>query len=188
MEDSHRARVYAFLSRMFGALLDQKLLHELKADADILEMVLQDDVAWFQTLEIETLEEALNIDFTSLFLMHSMPIESSILDDKDEVLVGLQNPVMQFYFEHGYELNLSSSKQHAPDHLSLEYAFMQNLVLKDERDAQRAFLEKHLLQWAPAYLLGIASMAQTPFYRGLCSLGAEFLIADYEGLMESYGD
>jgi len=181
-----RARVYAFVSRMFGTLLDTLLIEELKSDRDIVEMVLQDEVAWFYETPQESLEEALNVDFTSLFLMHSMPIESSILDDKEEVLVGLQNPVMQFYFEHGYELNLSASKQHAPDHLSLELAFMQNLVLKHEEGAQRAFLEKHLLQWVPAYLLGIAPMAQTPFYKGLCALCAEFLVADYEGLMESY--
>ena len=97
-------------------------------------------------------------------------------------MVGLQNPVMQFYFEYGYELNLSKSELLAPDHLSFECAFMQNLILKKEEDAQRAFLQKHLLNWAPIYLLSMMEMAQTPFYRGLCALGAEFIIADYEGL------
>jgi len=174
--------MYAFLSRMFSDILDRKLLEELKNDADIVEMVLEDDTAWFYETPIETLEESLNVDFTSLFWMHSMPIESSILDDKEEVLVGLQNPVMQFYFEHGYELYLSSSKQHAPDHISLELAFMQNMISKNERNAQRAFLEKHLLQWVPAYLLGIEPMAHTPFYKGVCKLTVEFLMADYEEL------
>lgn len=123
---------------MFSDVLDIKLIEELKKDTSILEMVLQDEVAWFLDTPCDVLEESLNVDFTSLFWIHSMPIESSILDDKEEVLVGLQNPVMQFYFEHGYDY-LSSSKQHAPDHLSLELAFIQNLILKNERPAQRAF-------------------------------------------------
>ncbi len=174
--------MYAFLSKMFATVLDEKLIGELKNDRAILELVLDDEVEWFVTTPLSELEEALNVDFSSLFLMHSLPIESSILDDKEEVLVGLQNPVMQFYFEHGYELNLTKSELQAPDHLSLECAFMQNLILKNEVEAQRAFLQKHLLNWAPMYLLGIANMAQTPFYRELCALGAEYIIADYEGL------
>lgn len=182
MNVSERATMYAFLSRMFSDILDKKLIEELKNDPSLLELLLGEGVETFQKTPTPLLEELLNVDFTSLFLMHSMPIESSILDDKEEVLVGLQNPVMQFYFEHGYELHLSSSKQHAPDHLSLEFAFMQNLVLKNELNAQKAFLEKHILQWVPAYLLGISDMAQTSFYQGLCALGAEFVMADYEKL------
>ncbi|WP_263833356.1 TorD/DmsD family molecular chaperone [Sulfurospirillum oryzae] len=182
MNAKNRAQMYAFLSKMFATVLDEKLIGELKNDRAILELVLDDEVEWFVTTPLSELEEALNVDFSSLFLMHSLPIESSILDDKEEVLVGLQNPVMQFYFEHGYELNLTKSELQAPDHLSLECAFMQNLILKNEVEAQRAFLQKHLLNWAPMYLLGIANMAQTPFYRELCALGAEYIIADYEGL------
>ena len=120
---NERAQMYAFLSRMFSDILDKKLLMQLRDDKNIVELVLQEQTAWFYESSLEELEEALNVDFTSLFLMNSMPIESSVLDDKEEVLVGLQNPVMQFYFDHGYELHLSSSKQHAPDHISLEFAF-----------------------------------------------------------------
>lgn len=182
MDAKSRARMYAFLSKMFANALDEKLINELKNDRAILELVMDDEKEWFETTPTPELEEALNVDYNSLFLMHSLPVESSIVDDKDEVLVGLQNPVMQFYFEHGYELNLAKSELLAPDHISFEYAFMQNLILKREVDAQRAFLQKHLLQWAPMYLLSMAEMAQTPFYKGLCTLGAEYIMADYEGL------
>lgn len=182
MNVKNRARMYAFLSKMFANSLDEKLIQELKNDRAILELVMEDEREWFETTPAHGLEEALNVDYNSLFLMHSLPIESSIVDNKEEVLVGLQNPVMQFYFEHGYELNLSKSELLAPDHISFECAFMQNLILKKEVEAQRAFLQKHLLQWAPMYLLSMAEMAQTPFYRGLCTLGAEYIIADYEGL------
>lgn len=182
MDDTTRVRMYAFLSRMFSHILDAKMVQELRDEKESVQMVMQDEVAWLYETPLEELLDRLNTDFTSLFLMHSMPIESAILDDKEEVLVGLQNPVMQFYFERGYELNLSSSKQHAPDHLSLECGFMQQAILKHDISAQKAFLERHLLPWAPAYLLGIASMAQTPFYKNLCEMGAEFFMADFEGL------
>lgn len=182
MNAKNRAQMYAFLSKMFANSLDEKLINELKNDRAILELVMDEEKEWFETTPAHALEEALNVDYNSLFLMHSLPIESSIVENKEEVLVGLQNPVMQFYFEHGYELNLAKSELLAPDHISFECAFMQNLILKKEVDAQRAFLQKHLLQWAPMYLLSMAEMAQTPFYRGLCTLGAEYIIADYEGL------
>jgi len=180
MEAKQRAIVYAFLSRMFSDILDKKLLMELKEDKALLEMLLGEEaMVWFEETPLDELEEVLNMDFTSLFLMNSMPIESSVLDDKDEVMVGLQNPVMQFYFAHGYELALKLSHIQTPDHLSIECAFMQNLVLKNEVDVQKEFLQKHLLAWAPVYLLGIKGMAQTPFYEALCDFGAEFLVSDY---------
>lgn len=187
MDERERALGYAFLSRMFANVLDKKLLEELQHDDTILEMLLGDAKEWFITTPMGVLEEALNVDFTSLFLMNSMPIESSILDDKEEVLVGLQNPVMQFYFEHGYELNLQKSTLQTPDHLSLECGFMQNLILKNETHAQKAFLEKHLIAWAPMYLLGIQDMAQTPFYKALCEFAAEFFIADFEYVVNQNG-
>lgn len=182
MNAKNRAQMYAFLSKMFANALDEKLIQELKNDRAILELVMEDEREWFEATPTYELEEAINVDFNSLFVMHSLPIESSILEDKEEVLVGLQNPVMQFYFEHGYELNLAKSNLLAPDHISFECAFMQNLILKRAVDAQKVFLQKHLLQWVPMYLLSMAEMAQTPFYRGLCTLGAEYIIADYEGL------
>lgn len=182
MQSHAQATMYAFLSRMFRGILDQKLIAQVQNDDAILDLVLGSQKEWFLSTPLETLEEVLNIDYTSLFLMHDLPIESSVLDDKNEVLVGLQNPVMQFYFEHGYELNLSKSEVVAPDHLSLECAFMQHLVLKGEQEVKRAFLQKHLLQWAPSYLLSMADAAQTPFYQELCLLAAEFFISEYEDL------
>lgn len=138
---------------------------------------------WFEQNSIEELEMALNQDFTSMFLIHSLPIESAILDSKAEVLVGLQNPVMQFYFSCGYELNLNDSKLNAPDHISLECGFMQNLIQKDEKELQISFLQNHLLKWVPVYFLGIKTMAKTPFYEGVCEFCAEFILADYDGLV-----
>ncbi len=179
MDRKTRIYTYAFLSRMFSKELDLKAIKDLR-DTGILESLGEESVKWFEKLDDNDILEKLNIDFSSLFLMHAHPIESIVLDDKDEALVGLQNPVMQFYFSHGYDLHLDKTQIQTPDHIALEFAFMQNLLLKEEDKAAREFLQKHLLQWAPQYLLAVAREAQTPFYKELCEFGAEFLIADYD--------
>ena len=183
MRDKQRVYIYAFLSTIFKDVMDKKLIEDVKSSSELLEMISLEAHSWFMKKETKELEKELNIDFTSLFLMNSLPIESFVLDDKDETQVGLSNPVMQFYFNHGYELNLAQSKLNAPDHIAIECGFMQNLVQKDDKKIQISFLENHLLKWAPIYFLGIKDMAKTPFYRDLCDFTAEFLIADYDYLM-----
>ncbi|WP_024955005.1 TorD/DmsD family molecular chaperone [Sulfurospirillum arcachonense] len=182
MEDRQREYIYAFLSLVFTDIMEEQFIEELKENTEFLEMISVEALEWFQKTSQEELTQLLNRDFSSLFLMNSIPVESFVMDDKDEVQVGLQNPVMQFYFSHGYELNLLPSKINAPDHIALECAFMQNLVQRNEKKVQIRFLEEHLLKWAPIYFLGIKDMAKTPFYRDLCDFSAEFLIADYDYL------
>ena len=188
MEDQQRIYIYAFLSRIFSDVMDEKLIVQLQDNAQLLEMISPNTLEWFENTSNEELKKLLNVDFTSLFCMNSLPVESFVMDDKDEVQVGLQNPVMQFYFNHGYELNLSTSKVNSPDHIALECAFMENLVQRDEKKVQITFLEKHLLKWAPIYFLGVKDMAKTQFYRDLCDFTTEFLIADYDCLMQSAKD
>lgn len=183
MDKEQRVYLYAFLSTVFSERLSAEQIRDLKANRELLEMISPKVSSWFFSHSLEELEVRLNQDFTSLFLIHSLPIESSVLDSKAEVLVGLQNPVMQFYFSCGYELNLNDSKLNAPDHISLECGFMQNLIERGEKQLQISFLQNHLLKWVPVYFLGIKSMAKTPFYEELCDFCAEFILADYDALV-----
>lgn len=183
MDKQTRTYLYAFLSRVFSNALDDKYLAELQHNDELLSMLGNESFDWFKTTSLETLTEALNIDYSSIFLMNAKPIESSIIDSKDEILVGLQNPVMQFYFNHNYELNLAASHLQTPDHISIELAFMQNLIAKNELKTQKEFLQTHLLRWAVPYFLGIKAMAQTPFYKDLSDFTIEFLASDYDFLV-----
>ncbi len=183
MQEKQRLYIYAFISTIFTDVMNEKLIDELRENKELLNMISNEALDWFEKTSNDELKELLNIDFNSLFLMNSVPVESFVMDDKDEVQVGLQNPVMQFYFSNGYELNLTSSKVNSPDHIAIECAFMQNLVQKNEKKVQIKFLENHLLKWAPIYFLGLKDMAKTPFYKDLCDFIAEFLIADYDYLM-----
>jgi len=183
LDKEQRVYLYAFLSTVFSEHLSIEQIENLKMSKELLEMISPNAASWFYKNSSQELEEALNRDFTSMFLIHSLPIESAILDSKAEVLVGLQNPVMQFYFSCGYELNLNDSKLNAPDHISLECAFMQNLIQREEKELQISFLQNHLLKWVPVYFLGMKTMAKTPFYKELCDFCADFILADYDALV-----
>lgn len=182
MDKKTRLYIYAFLSRVFTAELDEKALLDLQKNEQLLETIGQESAEWFATQALDAIEEALNVDYNTLFVMHNHPIESAVMDSKNEVLVGLQNPVMQFYFQHGYDFNLEQSSLYVPDHLAIELGFMQKLVSQDETAVQIEFMQQHLLKWIPPFLIGIQGQSQTPFYRELCDFTIEFLLSDYSGL------
>ncbi|MDQ1299115.1 MAG: putative dimethyl sulfoxide reductase chaperone [Campylobacterota bacterium] len=179
MNSEYRIYIYAFLSRVMSNILDRRFIIDLKNNQQLLEIIGEETQQWFTKTEEETLLEALNVDYTSLFLLNMQPIESFVLDAKNETLVGLQNPAMAFYFKHGFELNMDQTELMAPDHLSIELAFMQTMVYRNETQGQMEFMNAHLFAWVVPYMLGMKSMASTPFYRDICDFMVEFLAADY---------
>ena len=171
------------LSKFFSDVLDEKSLNELKSNSQIVELIGENTKEWFDNNTSELLLEEINIDFTTIFLMNAQPIESAVIDNKNDVLVGLQNPVVQFYFSHGYDVNMLNTHIQTPDHISIQFGFMQNIVMKEDIKTQKRFLKQHLLEWIPQYLLGCKTMAQTPFFKDLFDFTAEFLVADYDLLV-----
>jgi TorA maturation chaperone TorD len=137
-------------------------------------------VQYFDENDDETILDGLNEDFSSMFVINTQAVESFVLDAKNETLVGLQNPVMNFYYKHGFELNMDQTELMAPDHLSIEFAFMQTLIFRDEQKPQYDFLKEHLFNWVVPYMIGMKSMSLTPFYKDICDFIVEFLVADYE--------
>lgn len=185
---NERAQIYAMLSKFFSDVLDEKIINDLKSNPTLLELIGKSTKEWFEKTSKEELLDKINIDFTTTFLMNAQPIESSVIDNKNDVLVGLQNPVMQFYFSHGYDINLLNTHIQTPDHLAIELGFMQNLVLKDDLKTQKRFLKKHLLEWVPQYLIGCKNIVETPFYKDLCDFSAEFIVADYHLIVEELNE
>jgi TorA maturation chaperone TorD len=184
MDSEYRRYVYAFLSRVMSDIPDTRFIADLRANTELLETIGEATEAWFEEHSDEELAVMLNTDYSSLFVLNTQPIESFVLDAKNETLVGLQNPVMAFYFNHGFEVNMNQTEIMAPDHLAIEFAFMQTLVHRQEMKAQRAFMDEHLMMWVIPYMLGMRSMAETPFYQEMCDFMIEFLSADYEFLMQ----
>ncbi len=182
MDNRIRAYIYAFLSRIYATEVNAKLLGDMRANPDLLETIGENASEYILSGSEETLLDELNIEYNSLFLMNNHPIESSVLDVKNEILVGLQNPVMQFYFSHGYEINLENSSLHVPDHIAIEFGFMQKLILQNDTKAQLRFYREHLLEWVPQFLVSVKEMTQNPFYEDLCDFTVDFMLEDYSNL------
>lgn len=182
MNNEYRLYIYAFLSRVMSDIPDRRFIDDLRNNDALLEIIGEETQNWIKNNDTDTLYEAMNVDFSSLFILNTQPVESFVLDAKNETLVGLQNPVMAFYFTHGFELNMDQTELMAPDHLSIEFAFMQTLVYRNEILPQLRFLEEHLFPWVVPYMIGMKNMADTPFYRDMCDFIVEFLSADYEFL------
>ena len=58
-------------------------------------------------------------------------------------------------------------------------------VAKEFNNMQVDFLEKHLLKFAPLYLINVKNEAQTPFYHDAAETTLEFLLSDYQYLKEA---
>jgi TorA maturation chaperone TorD len=182
LDQKTRVYIYAFLSRIFSEQIDKQLLSDLRGDDALLKTIGEEAFSYIQSKDEDTLLEELNIEYHSLFVMNNHPIESSVQDVKNEILVGLQNPVMQFYFQHGYEVNMDTSNLYVPDHLGMELGFMQNLILQNEKQVQLQFYKAHLLSWVPQFLIALKEMSANPFYRDICDFCIDFMLEDFSDL------
>ncbi|NPA04364.1 MAG: dehydrogenase [Epsilonproteobacteria bacterium] len=180
MDKQTRAIIYAFLSRVFEKELGEREILDLKGNEEFLNLIGEESRKYFTFNSPSKIEEELNIDFNSLFVINSQPVETLVIDHSDEVLVGLQNPVMLFYFQNGYEIDMNKTQLLAPDHLSIEFGFMQTAIYSKEEKVAQKFLKEHLLAWVPPYLLTMKEYAQTPFYKDICDFTIDFLLQEYK--------
>lgn len=182
MDNKQRAFIYAFLSTVFSDKLSKKSIEDLKNNPDFLDLIGENARKFFDDNDIETLDEELNIDFTTAFLANSHPVESSIMDAKHQISTGLENPVMNFYIDSGFDINLNNTNLLTPDYIAIELGFMQNLTLAEDVKTQKEFMRKHILKWMIPYFLGAKTLVETPFYLDFLDFATEFLLSDYEAL------
>lgn len=184
MDGLLRSDYYGLLSSLFAYEIDVVTLRDFKKDSDLLQLIGADAAKWLESTDEKEAIDLLSTDFSSLFLLYSQPIEAAIRDNSKEIPTGMENPVMQFYMRHKFTLRLIDTHLNSPDHLAIELGFMQALAKDENLQSSKRFLEDHLLQWAPSYLLAQADAADTPFYKDFCHFAAEFLVADYQFLCE----
>ena len=195
-EIEQRLNFYALLSRVMMQECDPELMKKIFDNKKLLEM-LPGLSREKQTVAVDMgkyIDEVLNVDFTNLFLLHLTPYESFYKRDDGMMNTGGSNPVVQFYEEYDFQVDLTKARAVAADQIGCEMEFMYVLVdserkARDNGDEtaakellgiQKIFMNQHLLSWAPLFLAQVKNEAETAFYRDFADLALDFLFADYE--------
>ena len=193
-----RANIYALLSRVLLQELDAQMLKTIKNDENILEFF-STFKEWEPLKEVEEkklLEEYLNPDFVNLSILHLIPYETFYTREDQKIETGGANPVTDMYSAYNFMVDYEVSRTISADHIGVELEFMHHLVeaeqkaltendmpaVRELKGIQKEFLNKHLLQWAPMYLINMKFEARTPLYYDAADMALEFILSDNEYL------
>ena len=193
-----RVNIYALLSRILLQELDVDTLKMIKKDENILDFfpTLKD---WKELNEVEEsklLNEYFNPDFVNLSVLHLIPYETFYTRDDQKVETGGANPVTDMYSAYDFMVDFEAARTVSADHIGVELEFMHHLcsaelkaleendtkAVSELKDVQREFLNKHLLNWAPMYLINMKFEARTPLYYDGAEMALEFILSDNEYL------
>jgi TorA maturation chaperone TorD len=196
-----RVNIYALLSRILLQELDVETLRMIKNDENILDFfpTLKD---WKQLHEVDDsklLDEYFNPDFVNLSVLHLIPYETFYTREDQMIETGGANPVTDMYSTYDFMVDFEAARTVSADHIGIELEFMHHLAtaelkalesedteaLKELQNVQKEFLNKHLLQWAPMYLINMKYEARTPLYYDGADMALEFILSDNEYLTET---
>ncbi|HFU74487.1 MAG TPA: dehydrogenase [Helicobacteraceae bacterium] len=195
-ETLSRSNFYALISRILMQEIDSDLLNTIKNDPTILEY-LPNLKAWdkLQTLDNNTiLQEYFNPDYVNLTILHLIPYETFYTREDQKVETGGANPVTDMYNRYEFVVDYEVARTVAADHIGIEFEFMHYLcdaqlraekandmiAAKEFKEVQKEFLDKHLVQWAPLFLINMKYEARTALYADTADLALEFLLSDNE--------
>nr|WP_321268087.1 molecular chaperone TorD family protein [uncultured Sulfurimonas sp.] len=195
-----RVNIYALMSRILLQELDVKTFKMIKEDKNILDFfpTLKEWKPLSEISEDKLLEEFINPDFVNLSILHLIPYESFYVREDQMVETGGANPVTDMYSAYNFMVDYEASRTVSSDHIGVEFEFMHHLCLaedkalsegdmhsvKEIREVELEFLNKHLLKWAPLYLINMKFEARTPLYYDAADMALEFLLSDNEYLVE----
>lgn len=199
-EISARSNIYGLFSRVLLQELDTETLEFLKSDATVLEFF-PNWKQWENRLSIpdtQLLEEYLNPDFVNLSILHLIPYETFYTRPDQMIETGGANPATDMYSAYDFVVDFEKARVVSPDHIGIELEFMHHLceaerkALESEdadaaaelRQVQLEFLKKHLVKWAPLYLINMKFEARTPLYYDAAEAALEFILSDHETLVQ----
>jgi len=194
-----RVNIYALLSRVLLQELDEETLNTIKNDESILEFF-PTLAEWKQLKEFDNkklLEEYFNPDFVNLAILHLIPYETFYTREDQQIETGGANPVTDMYSAYNFMVDYEISRTISADHIGVELEFMHHLAqaqirafeendqnaVKELNEIQHEFLNKHLLTWAPMYLINMKFEARTPLYYDAAEMALEFILSDNEYLV-----
>lgn len=192
---AERGHVYALLAAVLRRPLDARRLERLRAP----EMLAAFRAAGvdpgedFAEEDAARLLDRLAVDYTQLFHgpeVRIAPYESIQTGDGPDLMGRSAHAVRRFMGEVGYVVLPDSGE--LPDHISVELAFMAELIRREAEAAeegdtamaaraaalQRRFLAEHLGHWAVPFARKVQARAQTRFYAAMAELLAEFITAE----------
>lgn len=195
-EIENRITLYGLISRLMITEVDLpllKTLHENKALLSLFPRYATQHLLECAAIN-KQIEQELHPDYAHLFLMHLVPYESFYRRDDQMIESGGENPVMGLYNSFDFRVNLQKARIVSSDHIGVEFEFMMVLAKAlleafeaNDTDAvvlllenQKDFLTKHLLEWAPMFLIALAKEAQSSLYKDVADLALEFMLSDYE--------
>ena len=203
-----RSNIYGLLSAVYRQEITSDLLQQIK-DPRFLGVLSALGIQWesefFQKPEEELLDD-LAVEYARLFLgpgKHISPHES-VHHPREGAQPG------QLWGESTVEvkkciessgLHYESEYKGLPDHISVEFEFMEQVTLREElawgekdKDGalyclkmEKEFIEEHLIRWVPDFCEKIMKEAGLPFYREIAELTKNFIEFEKEGI-DVYGD
>jgi len=193
-----RANIYGLLSRILLQELDLKTLKMIKNDENILDFfpTLKEWKYLQEMEEKKLLDEIVNPDFVNLSILHLIPYETFYTRDDQMIETGGANPVTDIYSAYDFMVDYERARTVSSDHIGIELEFMHHLLnaeiaafeegdknaVSELLQVQHEFLNKHLLRWAPMYLINMKYEARTPLYYDAAEMTLEFILSDNEYL------
>jgi len=193
-----RVNIYALLSRILLQELDLQTLTTIKNDENILDFfpTLKEWKPLNDVEDTKLLEEYFNPDFVNLSILHLIPYETFYTREDQMIETGGANPVTDIYSAYNFMVDFEIARTVSSDHIGIELEFMHHLAQAEQKaleegdtdavhelkSVQKEFLNKHLLLWAPLYLINMKFEARTPLYYDAADMALEFLLSDNEYL------
>ncbi len=200
-EARHRSDIYGLLATVYGQEITSELLGQIRTPQflgalSVLEVNGIDDL--MQRPDSELLED-LAVEYTHLFLgpgKHISPHESVHHQREDGQwgkLWGASTVEVKRFIE-ATGLSYNEEFKGLPDHISVEFEFMQQLILREEqawmdedadkaascRQVEKKFIEEHLISWVPAFCEMVIQEAELPFYQAVAALTRSFIEFEME--------
>ncbi len=192
----HRSNIYGLLATVYRQEITSDLLHQI-IDPQFLgalsEIGLEGIDDLLQNPENELLGD-LAVEYTRLFLgpgKHVSPHESVHHKREDGQwgkLWGASTAEVKQFIE-ATGLNYTDDFKGLPDHITVEFEFMQQLTLCEEqawkeadadkatacRQVEKKFIEEHLTRWIPSFCEQVLQEAELPFYHAMAALTRSFI-------------